>query len=250
MANFASLIRIPMKTLYRLLFASGVCLTLYLLAYSRPLTPKPKHTAIIGFYNVENLFDTLDDPLKEDEEFTPGTEKDWNAERYQTKLDRIAEVFSALGGDEFPAVMGLSEVENLAVLQDLCAHEALKKAKYEPILVEGPDQRGIDVGFVYSRKKFKAEAFSSHGINTGEGERPTRDILYVKGKLKRGPVLHILVNHWPSRYGGAEETEPKRISAAEVLRALVDSISRVAPDEGIICLGDFNDYPNNRSIRL
>jgi len=234
--------------IYRLLFATGVCSALFVLAYARPLEPKPKHTAIIGFYNVENLFDTIDDPEKQDEEFTPDSEKNWNQERYLAKLNRISEVISALGGDEFPAIMGLSEVENLSVLQDLCELESLKKAKYEPILIEGPDQRGIDVAMIYSKAKFKPVEVGRRTIDMGADERPTRDILYVKGKLKKGPTVHILVNHWPSRYGGAEKSEPKRIAAAKVLAAIVDSIGNAAPSEGIICMGDFNDYPNNRSL--
>lgn len=234
--------------IYRLLFVIGVCSSLLLLAFAKPLTPKPKRTAIIGFYNVENLFDTTNDPEKEDDEFTPDSEKNWNEERYLKKLDRIAEVISAMGGDEFPAIMGLSEVENLETLGDLCGLEQLKKAKYEPVLVEGPDQRGIDVALIYSKTKFKVQAVSTFGIETGEGERPTRDILHVKGKLKGGPAIHILVNHWPSRYGGAEKTEPKRIAAAKVLSMVVDSIFQASPDEGVFCLGDFNDYPDNRSL--
>lgn len=223
-------------------------LTLYGLAYARPLDPKPPKKILIGFYNVENLFDTIDDPIKKDEEYTPGSEKNWNSERYRTKLNRLAEVIDGMGGEEYPAILGVCEVENLGALTDLAEVEALRKAKYRPVLIEGPDQRGIDVGMLYSKKKFKPLDQLSYSVDLGEENRPTRDILHVKGKIKRGPIIHVLVNHWPSRYGGAEESEHKRVAAALVLANVVDSINKASPEEPIICMGDFNDYPENRSL--
>jgi len=235
--------------IYRFLFGIVLCFTLYALAYAKPLEEGKKKTAVIGFYNVENLFDTIDDPLKKDNEFTPDSAKQWNTERYFKKLDMLSEVISEMGSGEYPAILGLCEVENIDVLRALVATPQIKKAKYEPILIEGPDQRGIDVAMLYSKKQFNPISSCSYRINPGEDERPTRDILHVRGKLKSGgPTLHIFVNHWPSRYGGAEASEPKRLAAAKVLAAKTDSIHRLYPDEAIICMGDFNDYPDNKSL--
>lgn len=240
-----------MKTtlIYRFLFGLTLCFSLYALVYAKPLEDGKKRTAVIGFYNVENLFDTIADPLKKDDEFTPDSAKKWNSSRYRKKLDMLAEVIQNLGGEAYPAILGLCEVENINVLQDLADNEQLKKAKYEPILIEGPDQRGIDVALLYSKKRFKLISATSYEVNPGQGERPTRDILHVRGKLKQGgPTIHIFVNHWPSRYGGAEESEPKRVAAATVLAAVTENIHRTFPNEPIICMGDFNDYPHNRSL--
>jgi predicted extracellular nuclease len=235
---------------YRFFFGVVLCFTLYALAYAKPLEEKPDgKSIIIGFYNVENLFDTIDDPLKDDNEFLPDSAKKWNGERYERKLEMLAEVINSMGRESYPAILGLCEVENIQVLNDLVKERQISKAKYQPILIEGPDERGIDVGLLYSKKKFKVISSASHTVNAGEGERPTRDILHVRGKVKSGgPTINILVNHWPSRYGGAEESEPKRIAAAKVLTAVTEQISALHPDEPIICMGDFNDYPDNRSL--
>lgn len=235
--------------IYRILFGVVLCFSLYALAYAKPLEDGKRRTAVIGFYNVENLFDTIDDPLKKDNEFTPDSAKNWNSERYDQKIEMLAEVIASMGSASNPAIIGLCEVENIGVLNDLSANAQIKKAKYAPILIEGPDQRGIDVALLYSKKLFKPISSNSYRINLGDDERPTRDILHVRGALKGGgPIIHIFVNHWPSRYGGAEKSEPKRIAAAKVLAAKTDSIHQLYPNEAIICMGDFNDYPDNRSL--
>jgi len=235
--------------IYRFLFGIVLCFTLYVLAYAKPLADEKQKKAIIGFYNVENLFDTIDDPLKDDNEFTPDSAKKWNSSRYDRKIQMLSEVIASMGSGSYPAILGLCEVENIAVLRDLTANEQVRKAKYEPVLIEGPDQRGIDVALLYSKKQFKMISSNSYRVNLGDAERPTRDILHVRGKLKGGgPTIHVFVNHWPSRYGGAEKSEPKRIAAAQVLAAKTDSIHQLYPDEAIICMGDFNDYPDNRSL--
>jgi predicted extracellular nuclease len=235
--------------IYRILFGVVLCFSLYALAYAKPLEDGKRRTAVIGFYNVENLFDTIDDPLKKDNEFTPDSSKNWNSDRYDQKIEMLSEVIASMGSASNPAIIGLCEVENIDVLNDLSANAQIKKAKYEPILIEGPDQRGIDVALLYSKKLFKPISTNSYRVNLGDGERPTRDILHVRGALKGGgPIIHIFVNHWPSRYGGAEKSEPKRIAAAKVLAAKTDSIHQLYPNEAIICMGDFNDYPENRSL--
>lgn len=206
-----------------------------------------KHSATLMFYNVENLFDTIDDPVKDDDDFLPTAERKWNSEKYFTKLERLGEVISGVG-DEFPAIVGLSEVENLNVLEDLAKVPTLKKGKYGAILIEGPDVRGIDVALLYSRKRFKVEKSVAIPVKLPEGVRPTRPILHVTGRFKSGPNIHIFVNHWPSRYGGQEQSEPNRIAAAETLRDAVRYIQTDTPEAYIVCMGDFNDYPGNRSV--
>lgn len=235
--------------IYRFLFGITLCFSLYALVYAKPLEEGKKKTTVIGFYNVENLFDTIDDPLKKDNEFTPDSAKGWNGSRYDKKIEMLSEVIASLGSASNPAIIGLCEVENIGVLEDLSANAQIKKAKYVPVLIEGPDQRGIDVALLYSKKQFKLISSNSYRIDLGANERPTRDILHVRGTLKGGgPTIHVFVNHWPSRYGGAEASEPKRIAAAKVLTAKTDSIHQLYPDEAIICMGDFNDYPDNRSL--
>ncbi|NEN23170.1 hypothetical protein G3O08_06615 [Cryomorpha ignava] len=201
----------------------------------------------IGFYNVENLFDTLDDPDKDDDEFLPSAEREWNEERYADKVEKLSTVISKLG-KTLPTIVGLCEVENKSVIEDLANANALKNGDYAIVHYESGDERGIDVGMLYRKKQFKVIYSKPIFVPLPETERPTRDILYVKGKVTKGPELHIFVNHWPSRWGGQEESEFKRLSAAKTLKAAIDSVIGTNPDALILCMGDFNDYPSNVSI--
>ncbi|MCO6484544.1 MAG: endonuclease, partial [Saprospiraceae bacterium] len=150
----------------------------------------------VAFYNVENLFDTVNDPECDDDEFTPAGQKKWTEERYMIKLERIARVLQATG----PAsLIGLAEVENRKVLEDLIAHPFLAAHTWDIIHQESPDERGIDVALLVRRDLLAADtqvAFSSGMIS------PTRDILYARIRHRRGDTLHVWVNHWPSRSGG------------------------------------------------
>lgn len=208
-----------------------------------------KKDFVAMFYNVENLFDTINDPIKNDEEFTPGSEKKWNSAKYFEKLDRIAEVIAGVSEDQ-PEIIGMAEVESAVVLSDLIQNERIKKSKYQFVLVEGPDKRGIDVALMYRKKQFKPVSIQTFkNIFPGNEEYPSRDILYVKGKVKKGQVLHVFVNHWSSRSGGMEASEPKRIYAATILRDKVDSLLKVDAESKIIIVGDFNDGPENKSLK-
>lgn len=201
----------------------------------------------IAFYNVENLFDTKDDPKKKDEEFTPGTKKDWTKERYQTKLLNIAKVIS---GMELPSLVGLCEVENRRVLKDLTSQAALQRVDYGFVHEESPDVRGIDVALLYDKAVFKVLEKQAIRINFPESvvkDYTTRDILHVKGNY-RGKLLHVFVNHWPSRYGGAKESEPKRVYVAEQLRKAVDAIFAADEHANVLIVGDFNDETDNKSL--
>ncbi len=201
----------------------------------------------LAFYNVENLFDTIDDPFTADDEFTPGTEKDWNALRYNDKLSKLGNALSQ-GQSIQPALIGLCEIENRTVLEDLANTTGLNRGKYEIVHFDSPDQRGIDVGLLYAKGKIKVLNREALKVTLEETDRPTRDILYVKCNIIKGPVLHVFVNHWPSRGGGEDETRPKRIAAATVLRKKIDSILKEDQEASILCMGDFNDYPVDQSI--
>lgn len=203
----------------------------------------------IMFYNVENLFYPEDDSLKNDDEFTKEGMRYWTFKRYYDKLNKVAKTAIAVGEWEPPAVIGLCEVESIECLEDLVKKTPLKKFGYEIVFQEGPDSRGIDVALLYRPNHFQLLSFDPIRLTfPEEGSRPSRDILYVKGMT--GPdTLHLFVNHWPSRYGGQLATLPKRNYAASVLKAKYDSIMAVVPQAKIIAMGDFNDHPEDESMK-
>lgn len=232
------------------IIAFGLIILIGLVIYAR--TPKGQIAAMdkqvtIGFYNVENLFDTIDDPLKDDQEFLPTAKRKWTKERYEVKIVNLGSVISQLN-DDMPAIMGLSEIENQQVLEDLVSTPSMKPGEYGIIHYESPDERGIDVAMLYRKSKFNPEFSKPIHVQLPDSIRPTRDILYVKGKIDDGPELHLFVNHWPSRWGGMEKSEPKRLAAAATLRHAIDSIQSTNKNAYILCMGDFNDYPSNNSI--
>ncbi|MCB0662498.1 MAG: endonuclease [Saprospiraceae bacterium] len=201
----------------------------------------------IGFYNVENLFDTIDNPLKNDDEFTPQGEKQYTTDRYQKKLENITRVFTEMG---MPAIIGMCEVENEAVLKDLVQTGTFKDFPYKIVHFESPDERGIDNALIYRTDLFKVIAKDYIRIVFPEEmeEDATRDVLVVRGQFSNGKDILLLVNHWPSRRGGLEVSEPKRIFVAgEILRTL-DSLQKVYPNLPVLLMGDFNDEPLNNSI--
>lgn len=203
----------------------------------------------ISFYNVENLFDTINEPVKLDDEFTPESEKKWGTERYNDKLSKLSRVFASMGdGTDAPAIVGLAEVENKTVLNDLLKTEAFSANRYGIVHQESPDMRGIDLALLYRKDlvKLKSESFIEATF-PAESEYTSRDILYAETQID-GERLHIIINHWPSRYGGAEKSEPRRLRVAELVRNKVDEIQKKSADAKIILLGDFNDGPTNKSI--
>jgi len=200
-------------------------------------------------YNVENLFDIVDDPKIPDEEFLPMSEKKWDNEKYQKKLNDIARVISEVNPEEMPEVVGLVEVENHLVLEDLIKTGKLGGQEYAIIHEESPDYRGIDVAMIYRKDAFAEISHEVLPVNfPDDPEFKTRDILHVTGKMKN-KIVHIFVNHWPSRTGGDEKTEPKRILAASVLKKKIDQILAVDPKARIIIMGDMNDEPTNKSLQ-
>jgi len=200
-------------------------------------------------YNVENLFDILDDPIIPDEEFLPTSEKKWDNEKYQKKLTDISEVISEINPRELPEIVGLAEIENQQVLEDLVKTGKLN-GQYGIIHEESPDYRGIDVAMIYRKGAFKEISHEVLPVNfPDDPEFKTRDILHVTGKM-RNKTVHLFVNHWPSRIGGDDKTESKRVLAASVLKKKVDEIFAVDPKARIIIMGDMNDEPANKSLQL
>ena len=210
---------------------------------------KKLHT--IAFYNLENLFDTIDDPDTLDDDFTPDGRKKWNVKRYNRKLKKLTSVISQIGEektDNAPVIVGVAEVENEKVLIDLINGKELAEHNYGIAHHDSQDERGIEVALLYQKKHF--ELLDSKAVplllyNEEGAQDYTRDILYVKGKLK-GELVHILVNHWPSRRKGTLETEPKRIKAAQTVHEIINTIDSEAR---IMIMGDFNDNPNSPSIK-
>ena len=206
----------------------------------------------IGFYNVENLFDTINDPRIRDDDFTPQGSNRWNTERYFEKLDNLAEVLELLGQDVNPdglAVIGLAEVENTTVLEDLAAHEKIRGRNYQVVFEQGPDRRGMHVAFFYNPTYF--EYVSHNNYPTIVPDRPdfiTRDQLLLTGNLL-GERMHFIVGHWPSRVGGEARSRPGRVAKADIARAVIDSIQDAEPGAKVFIMGDFNDNPTDISIR-
>lgn len=201
------------------------------------------------FYNVENLYDVKDDPQVDDADFLPSGEMQWTQDRLDTKLEHIAQVIRTVGGKNLPDVVGFAEIENRDVLDMLVLNTGLKKSGYMVIHYNSPDKRGIDVGLIYRRDRFTPLKKASYPVVIPGSDKPTRDILYVQGQLPNKAKLNILVNHWPSRSGGQAETEPKRMLAAKAARRVVDSLLLADKEPNVVLVGDFNDYPSDKSIR-
>ncbi|AEA43479.1 endonuclease/exonuclease/phosphatase family protein [Fluviicola taffensis] len=206
------------------------------------------HQRAIVSYNVENLFDTIDDKGVIDEEFLPDGKLKWNSQRYQLKLDHLVEAIT-MNLTENPVIIGLVEIENAGVIKDLKNTGRLAKTKYEIAHKDSPDARGIDCGLLYDKERFKLIKMETLTVSIDSiSDFKTRDILVVKGELQGGKIIYLFVNHWPSRRGG-EGSEIRRIQAAKVARAKVDEILKADPKANIILMGDFNDHPNNISIQ-
>ena len=206
---------------------------------------------LVGFYNLENLFDTINDPLINDEEFLPEGSNQWNTEKYLTKLHNMAYSISTIGTDYTPdgvAVLGVSEIENRTVLEDLVAQPEIAGRNYQIVHYDSPDRRGVDVALLYNPKYLQVTGTKSY--RTVVPDQPdfiTRDQLLVSG-LFDGEPMHFIVMHWPSRYGGEKRSLPGRVAAATLCRHITDSLLAEDPNAKVIMMGDYNDYPDNKSI--
>ncbi|MFO7789891.1 MAG: endonuclease/exonuclease/phosphatase family protein [Bacteroidales bacterium] len=206
----------------------------------------------IAFYNLENLFDTINDPdIYLNEEFTPEGEKNYDTEKYNTKLENLASVIEKVGTDlnkQPPVICGISEIENKSVVEDLVNETCLKQYDYGIVHYDSPDERGVDVGMIYRKAFFEVEHSASYPVKFEEDEDDkTRDQLLVSGMLD-GEKMHFIVVHYPSRRGGEQASRPKRQAAADVSRHIIDSLLDIDSNAKIMIMGDFNDNPDNVSI--
>lgn len=231
-------------------------LSLAIVAFAFNLNAQEKQYKLsaIAFYNLENLFDTIDskDPDTWDIEFTPQGSKNYNTKVYNDKLRNLSSVILKLGSDmthQPPAICGVSEIENASVLVDLINKTELKKYGYDYVHVDGPDERGVDVGLIYRKSVFEVTHVESIPLVFDfDPEDKTRDHLLVSGNFD-GEEMHIIVNHWPSRRGGEKVSRPKRNAAGDKTREIVDSLLSIDSDAKIIVMGDLNDDPVNESVK-
>lgn len=210
---------------------------------------------VVAFYNLENLFDTINTEGVDDDDFTPAGINKWTSERYLIKLNRLAEAISRIGEDDGikggPALLGVSEIENRAVLQDLISHPLLKASNYQIVHYDSPDLRGVDVALLYQPRYFRVTSSDSPELvifNENMERVFTRDQLIVTG-LFDGEEMSVIVNHWPSRSSGESVTRPRRNEAATLTRHLVDSLLSVNKNAKVVVMGDLNDDPVNESLR-
>jgi hypothetical protein len=214
---------------------------------------KKYRTCIIAFYNLENFYDTVNNTLVNDDDFTPGGIKQYNTAIYKDKVNKLATVISLIGTDFSPSgasILGVAEIENDTVLNDLVHHPLLIQRHYRIIHFDSKDARGIDVGFLYDPKIFLPEKAQKLFVQLPGNSKEafyTRDILYVKGSIS-GETIHVYVNHWPSRRGGEERSTPARNAAALICKKHIDSVLRKEPNAKIIVMGDLNDDPDSPSI--
>jgi hypothetical protein len=209
--------------------------------------------SLIGFYNLENLYDTVNNTTINDEEFLPNSERQYNTRIYNDKINRMSGVISQMGTDINPdglAILGVVEIENDTVLTDLVHSPQLKERKLQFVHYNSPDFRGVDVAMIYNPKYFKPLKSAPLFVKLPSGSKEsyfTRDVLYVKG-LMDGDTIHVFVNHWPSRSGGEERSIPARAAAANVCKHVVDSLMAVNPQSKVIIMGDLNDDPISPSV--
>jgi endonuclease/exonuclease/phosphatase family metal-dependent hydrolase len=214
---------------------------------------KSNKNACIAFYNLENLFDTINEAGVVDEEFTPEGKKAWTPDRYLEKLDNMARVIHGIGLSEVTpdgaALIGVCELENASVMEDLANTDILKARKYKFVHYDSPYYRGMDVALFYQPRYFTVLSSSSHELNMPEMENfTTRAQLLVTGVLHKD-TIHVIVNHWPSRRGGEEDSRHLRIAAAELSRSIADSLFNIDPKAKVIIMGDLNDDPTNISVK-
>lgn len=216
---------------------------------------KEYELGMIGFYNLENLFDTVDDPDVDDAQFLPDGTYSWTGVKYRNKLKNMSEVIARIGTSELkggdlrcPDIIGVSEIENRRVLEDLVAQPALKDHGFGIVHYDGPDARGVDVALLYKKDRFKVlNTYSARLYDTEKPDFKTRDQLVVSG-IYMGDTIHVIVNHWPSRWGGEKRSSPRREMAASLTRSLVDSLLLINPQAKVIVMGDLNDDPYNKSV--
>jgi hypothetical protein len=227
-----------------------ICLLIAAISFAQKQQYK---SAIIAFYNLENFYDTIDNPNINDEDFLPNGAKNYNSKIYWTKVEHLATVISQIGTDVNPdgiAMIGVAEIENDTVLNDLIHHPLLNSRNYGIVHYDSKDIRGVDVALLYNPKYFQVLKSKKLFVHLSEGLKSsffTRDVLWVKGILN-GDTVHVFVNHWPSRVGGEQRSAPARAIAAQVDKGFIDSLERQQSNTKIIVMGDLNDDPISPSV--
>lgn len=209
-----------------------------------------KKTVAVGFYNLENFYDTINDPLINDDDFTPDGANAYTPKVFWEKVENLSTVIAQMGMDKTDdglAMLGVAEIENGDVLKTLCKSNRLKSRNWKVVHFDGPDERGVDCALLYNPALFRVLHAQSLTVEVEHGDRPTRDVLYVTGKLLNDTV-HVFVNHWPSRRGGEAATRAKRGLAASVSKKVIDSLMQKNPNAKVIDMGDLNDDPINKSV--
>ncbi len=225
-------------------------LTIIILLCSLSLQIKGQENFRIMFYNVENMYDTKDNPKTNDDDFTPKGQLRWTNYKYWKKLNNISKVITSVGKGYTPALIGMCEIENDSVLFDLTKRAALRKEKYEYIITRSKDSRGSNIALLYQRDQIKVLKQKSYTpVIEKDFSRTTRDILHITGKVVNGDTLDIFVCHFPSRNEGIKKTSPYRIKCANLIKQKTDSLFHIRKKANIIIMGDFNDYPYDTSIK-
>lgn len=226
-----------------------ILFSLTILSGCASLTSSTKKTKLytVAFYNTEKLYDTENDPKVDDDGFTPEGIMQWDQDRYKTKIRNIAKVIETIGGKEGPAVIGLCEIENRRVLEDLVNSSPLRKRRYNIIHHDSPDPEGLDVALLYNPKAFKPSSHTNLPVQFSEKGFASRDILQVKGTLA-GEAVTIYVTHWPEDRGSATLGTARRREAAATLRSHIDAQQKVDKNAKIIVLGDFTDEPKSTNM--
>ena len=237
------------------IFVTLICISLTFNTFSQEKETKRFKIRTLAFYNLENLFDTINDPTKNDEaspmmEMTTGRQ-----DAYNRKVHNMARVISDIGFDEakdMPALLGVAEIENREVLVDVVNDPLLVGKDYGIVHYDSPDRRSIDVALIYQKSMFTPITTSSHELKIFDDQSQkrvyTRDQLLVTGKLD-GEVIHVIVNHWPSRSGGEARSRSKRVAAAKLNKYIIDSLQVIDPYAKIFTMGDMNDDPTNASMK-
>lgn len=250
-------------------------ISLFFIYYLQYAQSKKYTIHTVAFYNFENLFDTINNPDTNDDEWTPTGAQNWTKEKYEQKLKNLSRVLSDIGTPEnsnAPTIIGASEIENRGVLEDLIKEPKISNFNYGIIHFDSPDKRGIDVALLYQKKHFKPTSYSNiplylfknkEAIKEDEKEESeneevkvkpqnnrvfTRDQLLVTGYLE-GEEISIIVNHWPSRSGGEKASSTFREEAGKLNRRIIDSLQRINPNAKVITMGDLNDGPYNKSVK-
>lgn len=234
----------------KLIIAAAFLFACFSISYAQKSSFKP---AVIGFYNLENLYDTVNNTMIDDEEFLPNSQRHYNTRVYFDKIDRLSTVISELGTSINPeglALLGVAEIENDTVLTDIVKSKNLKARGWKFVHYNSPDVRGVDVAMFYNPKYFTPLHSEPLFVKLPGGSKDsyfTRDVLYVKGMLD-GDTIHVFVNHWPSRSGGEERSIPARAAAAGTAKRVIDSLMNVNPDSKVVLMGDLNDDPISPSM--